>query len=356
MKVDLDDVLALHNLDASDVLHQLREVPMLMERDLRNAKQFADGIPLYPDVHEIVLCGVGGGAVSVLAMLKALVFDECPVPLTVMQAYRMPAYVNRNSLVIIANYSGESEEVVSAYRHAVEKGAQVVAITSGGTVKKIASDHRHALFELPKGQSPRYLSTGYFLLPLLMVLERLNLIGSPELSISQTIETLHGLSVKYGVETAAAVNPAKQFAMELDGLIPVIYGTLPYSEAVAIRFKNQLAESGKVMSFSSAFSVLNHDEAFGWDADSAMMRHFHFTLIHDAEDNERMSKRLKVAYEVLKDRANVKEIRTEGRSRMERLCTLGYLFDFASVYVALRRGVNPSWSQAVNEFRKGLNR
>jgi glucose/mannose-6-phosphate isomerase len=184
----------------------------------------------------------------------------------------------------------------------------------------------------------------------------MGLISDPGEGVNETIALLEQLASGYAPQIALADNEAKQIAAEMDGLIPVVYGTLPFTDAVAVRYKNQLAEVSKLMAFSNAMSGLHHDEANGWDADSAMLRQFHFTLIHDQEDTEPMGRRLRATREVLATRAGaVRQITSTGNSRLARMCSLVYLIDHVTLYLAFIRGINPSQGEALNEFRKRFN-
>ena len=46
----------------------------------------------------------------------------------------MPEYIDKNSLVFIISYSGNTEETINMYRNAVRKGCQIVVISSGGVI------------------------------------------------------------------------------------------------------------------------------------------------------------------------------------------------------------------------------
>jgi glucose/mannose-6-phosphate isomerase len=355
MKTNLDHIDALLQLDKTQLFEATANYPSWIAEGYAQAKAL-EVKALSDKVDEIVLCSVGGGPVASLLQLKSLLSDEIRVPIILSQAYTMPAYVDADSIVFIVNYSGGSEEVVSAYQHAITTGATIIVLTAGGKVKELAEQNGHLLFQLPAGRVPRIISTSHVLVPMLVILHRLGLISDPDQGIAETIGLFGQLAPAYAPQAALADNEAKQIAAEMDGLIPVVYGTLPFTDASAVRFKNQLAEVSKVMAFSNAMSGLHHDEANGWDADSAMLRQFHFTLIYDQEDTEPMGRRLRATREVLASRAGaVRVITSVGDSRLARLCSLLYLIDHVTLYLAFIRGINPSQGEALNEFRKRFN-
>lgn len=148
------------NLDQSDTLLQLDKT-QLFEATAHYSSWIADGYTqakalevkaLSGKVDEIVMCSVGGGPVASLVQLKSLLFDEIRVPIILSQAYSMPAYVDDDSIVFIVNYSGGSEEVVSAYRHAITTGAMIIVLTAGGKARELAEQNGHLLFHA-RGQT-----------------------------------------------------------------------------------------------------------------------------------------------------------------------------------------------------------
>lgn len=357
--LDTDYTEALREGAAAGLLAALAAYPAQIREGLAGAQAFAATLtPLAGKVDEIVVCSVGGGPVAALLQLKSLLSDELHAPVMLSQAYTMPAYVDADSLVFIVNYSGGSEEIVSAYRSALATGATIVVLTAGGVAAELAAQHGHPCFRLPPGQTPRLISLSHVLVPMLVILHRLGLVADPQEATLESAALLERLWARYGPECPQADNEAKQLAADISGLVPVVYGTLPYTDGTAVRFKHQLAETARVMAFNNAMSGLHHDEANGWDAGPAMLRSFHFTLIRDAEDSEPMARRLRATEEALLTRAGgVTTVVSIGESRLARACSLSYLFDCAALYVALLRGVDPAGpNEAMAAFRAGFNR
>jgi len=371
MSVDINDAVALRQADTQQLFDQLARCGELYRQGLKQALELPVPTPTSTpasasvsasassaggaSIHEIVLCSVGGGPVAALRQLSSMLSDTARIPVVLHQGYHMPAYVDAHSLVFIVNYSGGSEEIVSAYRSAIEAGAQVAAITAGGAIAELARQRGDLLFMLPAGQIPRVLSTSHVLVPALSILHRLGIIPDPAPAVSETIALLQELAPQYAPESALDANPAKQLAAEMDGLIPLAYGTVPFTDSAAYRLKYQLAENSRKMAFAGAMSALHHDEAYGWDEPG--MARFHVTLIADAEDHERMARRIEATAEVLQTRAGgVRIVRSTGESRLARLCSLTYLFDYATVYAALLQGPVLGGGQALNAFRAALNR
>lgn len=81
----------------------------------------------------VVISGMGGSS-NAGKIIQSLVEGENSIPVTVHNDYGLPAWVNENTLVVLNSYSGNTEETVSAYEIAKQKGCKVVGVTTGGKV------------------------------------------------------------------------------------------------------------------------------------------------------------------------------------------------------------------------------
>ena len=127
----------------TDSLNFLDAVAGLPEQ-LAAAHEAAAAVPVgsLPDasaVRNIVVLGMGGSGISG-HVVSAAFNDELPVPVAVLSQIRTPAYVGPGTLAFAMSYSGGTEETLSMARSAVEKGAQLVAVSCGGELETLARD------------------------------------------------------------------------------------------------------------------------------------------------------------------------------------------------------------------------
>lgn len=353
MRVNLDDVAALQQLDTIRALRDTAEYDQQFSQGWELAQTFELSSITGP-IENILVLGTGGGSAASVNLIKSYLFDELRVSVQLNQGYSIPAHASDKTLIIVVSHSGNTEEVVSGYEQAIAAGAQVAVITAGGKVLEMARNHGHAHLVVPGGMMPRIV-LGYIFLPILMILTKLGLAADKSEEVEETIALFTRLQSEYGPQAPLTVNTAKQIASEMDGLTPVIYGTLPYFDAPAWRWKNQLGENGKVMAFWNAIPSLHHDEAVGWDAPAAMLKGYHFTLIRDTEDSDKTSKRVEISAGILRERAGaVRVVHSQGVSRMARLFSIVYLADYVSLYTALIRGVDPTPVDVINLFKSKM--
>jgi hypothetical protein len=96
----------------------------------------------------------------------SLVWPGYSLPFYISRSYTLPEYVSSKSLVIVSSYSGNTEEAVSSFEDAVQKGANIVVMSAGGQLAKLAEENkctyvgsglqpgmRHCMPSRPKSQS-----------------------------------------------------------------------------------------------------------------------------------------------------------------------------------------------------------
>ena len=94
-------------------------------------------------------------------------------PFVVVKDFRLPAFVNSNSLVLLVSYSGETREVLSCFKQARDRGANLAVISSGGSLEKLADRKGIPHLKVGGAKTPRS-GFAYLLYASLNVLSKLN--------------------------------------------------------------------------------------------------------------------------------------------------------------------------------------
>ena len=251
--IDLDDVPAIETLDSAGMFGAAWDFPEQCRYALDAAMN--SQLPLSPPFQNIVVTGLGGSAIGG-DLLRVYGLKHLDIPVVVNRNYGLPQFVSPNSLVFVVSYSGNTEETLSAYKDAYERGAGIVVLTSGGRLGALARQDRVSLVTVPGGIAPRA-ATGYLFLPMLVVLERLGLVSGVEAEVTEVVGILRGLRTRYGLDSFLLDNPAKQLAMNLQGHIPVIWGASGTTEVVAQRWKGQINENAKAPTYWNVLPELN---------------------------------------------------------------------------------------------------
>src|SRR5690606_389524 len=98
----------------------------------------------------VVVVGLGGSGIGG-KIVSQLVWDKCTVPVTLVNDYCIPQWVNERTLFVATSYSGNTEETLSALGEVIQHGAQIAAITAGGKLKQLCWERSYNCIEIPAG-------------------------------------------------------------------------------------------------------------------------------------------------------------------------------------------------------------
>jgi glucose/mannose-6-phosphate isomerase len=346
----LDDLGQVRSVDRDGMLDIVGGLP----EQCREAFDFGLTADLPEDlgqVRQIITAGLGGSAIGG-DLVRVLVAGEAQVPVTVCRDYTLPAFVGEGSLVFLTSYSGNTEETLSAYAQAGERGAARMVLTTGGRLAELADQDNAPLVKVPAGLPPRS-ALGYLSLTVYMIIARLGLVSSPAREREELVATLERLRGELRPDTPFSQNRAKQLAAKLYGKIPVIYGATGTTEVAATRWKGQVNENAKQAAFWNVFPELNHNELVGFEAPPELLRQFYYIFLKDPEDHPRVKLRMEIVQEMIRDNvAGITDLSAEGSSLLVRVFSLVYLGDYVSVYLALLNGINPKPVQVI-DYLKG---
>ena len=200
-------------------------------------------------VHRVVFMGMGGSAIA-----GSIIKDICPhLELIVERNYFPSATIDENTLLIICSYSGNTEETLSYYNHASSLTNNIFGITSGGKLLELLKKENRNHCILPSGYPPRSI-LGYVLTVLIGLLDEEGLL---ELL---NIELLQDYSDKFSSED----NEVFSLAKKIHSTLPVIITEEDLS-SIGFRFKCQLNENSKMLSYNVTLPDMNHNEIVGWE-------------------------------------------------------------------------------------------
>jgi glucose/mannose-6-phosphate isomerase len=314
-------------------------------RQLREAKEIAAKAVLAAGngISNVLVTGLGGSGIGG-TILGELVSDKCPVPIIVNKDYFLPAFVNERTLLIVSSYSGNTEETLNAMQEGISKGAVVVSITSGGKVHALAKQHQLDFIEIPGGKPPRA-CLGYSLVQLLRIMTEWKLADK---SLFDDLEKSINLLEK---EAADIQKTAQGIAQKLHKKIPVIY-SIGSCEGVAVRFRQQINENGKMLCWHHNFPEMNHNELVGWttrNEDIAVV------ALHTSFDYERTKKRYDICRPLFEKYSSaVIDITAKGASKLEQFLYLVHLTDWVSCYLADLKGIDPTEVNVIDHLKGEL--
>lgn len=305
------------------------------------------------EYENVVVSGLGGSAIGG-DILRTYALQKAAVPILVNRDYGCPAFVNDKTLFLAVSYSGNTEETLSSFEEAHRKGARIICITSGGKLEKMAAENNDPVVKVPGGLVPRA-ATGYLFAPLALLMEHLGILTGISGEIEETAAVLEEMRNKLNPGVSPADNPAMKIARKIKGSIPVIWGTAGISEAAALRWKAQINENAKSPAYYNVFPELNHNEIVGFETPASLLPNLSIIILRDRFDNERVKKRIEISSGIIRERVkNLIEVESRGNSWLARFYSLTYTGDYASVYLALEYGLNPTPVAVIDYLKNEL--
>ena len=341
----LDNLNYIAQKDTFDALGLAHDTPTQLRHDFQTPH-----VDSHPEIHSIVFAGMGGSALQA-EFIKA--WPKLLVPFIVWRDYDLPDFVNENTLVLVASYSGNTEETLSSLAAARAKGAMIGVMAGGGKLQAEAEQHGDVFTQIPKAVQPRMAVLYAFR----MLVEMLIAYGVVENSVLAELETasahLESEVKAWGKEIEAAQNPAKQLAEKLVGKTPIIYSAAHLS-AAAYKWKISVNENAKNTAWYNLYPEFNHNEFMGWTS-HPIEKPFVIFDIRSTLDHPQIKKRFELTDKLLSGkRPKANEIWLEGDTLMKQMLWGCILADFASIYTGILNGVDPTQVDLITKLKNEL--
>jgi len=351
-KEALDNIDSLKNIDIQGMLALVGRLPDMMEEGW--ALSEAADIPKTGKINNLIISGMGGSAISG-DIISIILRNKADIPVFINRNYGCPKFVNSGTLFIALSYSGNTEETISAFKGALQTGAKVISVASGGELKELSVKNKVPFIEIPKGLPPRA-ALGYLLSSALNILSRCGII-SMKADIDEAMKLMKQLSRKYGPSNPLRENEVKQMAVRLHGKIPVIFACEGTTYAAALRWKTQLSENSKMTAILSVFPELDHNDLVNFSFLRPGEHDFSFVVLRDDEDLERMKKRIEVTKSLISGNVGgIAEVWSQGKSFLAKMMSLIFYGDHLSVYLAALSGIDPTPVEIIEKLKKELSR
>lgn len=369
----LDDVAALTAADPGEMLRQVASgAAQVREAQLRAAEAGVDALAGEGRPRAVVVAGMGGSGISG-DVLSAVCGPTCRVPIVTVRGYQLPGYVGAADLVMAVSCSGTTEETIALATEAARRGCRLVCVGSAESpLAEIAAQARAIFVPVRSVGQPR--STLWALtVPLILAARAVRLVEVPDSALEATAARLEDISHRCRPASESFLNPGKQLALDLAGAVPTIWGSSALAAVAAYRFVCQLNENAKYPGIHGELPEVDHNQVMTFDG------HFgaggrsggngdlddffrdraedpetglHLVVLRDTEEHPQVARRREVSIQLAHERGvPVTELPAEGEHPLERVASLIALADYATVYLALALGVDPTPVEAIQELK-----
>ena len=351
----LDQKEFLEKMDRHNMLKWIED----FGAQLRHAEEIGLALSLKPDlgqgISNIVFSGLGGSAIGA-DFIRSYLAYEMPIPILVNRHYRLPAFVNERTLLIVSSYSGDTEETLASLKEGLNRHAKILAISSGGELARKAQVHSFPVIQIPGGMSPRA-ALGYSAIPLMIALSK---IGFKQAYRAEEVREARELTdqlakTQYGPSIPEDRNLAKQLASQCFKKYPIVYAGTDFLDVVALRWRGQIEENAKALASHHILPEMNHNELVGWQNPAPILKDFVVLILRDQADHTRVRMRMKLSEEIIaRKAAKVTELSSQGKGLLARMMSLIHLGDWLSFYLAALYQVDPTPVEVIQYLKSEL--
>src|SRR4030043_547326 len=338
-------------IDKENLYQVIENIPSQLMEGLEVAKDVkVDG-----KFKSIMISGMGGSALpgNLLRIYLHDLFRQNPStnhPFGVFQNrfYTLPPESFDNCLNIISSYSGNPEETISSFEEALKNKLPCVGVAAGGKVIEMCRENKVPFVLMPPKEillEPR-MATACNFAAVFQVLVNSGMIKSKRSEFEEAAKKLKEKGPEFEEQ-------GEKIAEELLGKTPVVYGPTKF-KSLAMIWKIMINENAKTPAFWNFFPELNHNEMVGF---TKLQGKFQLVVLRDNRDHPRNLKRIDITSDILKDYgvdSTIVDMPEDGM--LYRIFATLQIGCWASYYLALKYGVDPTPVEMVEELKERLTK
>ncbi len=353
----LDDKQKIIELDANKMLESLQQLSAQVADVVAELETIK--IPAsYSKAKNILVVGMGGSTLGA-HIIKTLFFEDITVPLEIVNNYHIPAWVTKDTLVLVSSYSGGTEEPLAALMEAKKRGAKLLAIASGGELARLSKRyHFPAVIFSPKHNpcaQPR-MGLGYMIVGQIVLLAKAKLLHIKQTAIQSLVRAINTFQNSFGVNNPTQTNIAKQIAVASNKRSVWYVGAEHLQGNIHVA-ANQTNENGKRFAGSFVIPELNHHLMEGMGKPTENSQNLLFVTFTSQLYDKRIQKRFEITHTILeKNNIQFKKYNCTSKSKIEQVAEILLLSSYASFYMAMIAGINPAAIPYVDFFKAQLKK
>lgn len=351
----LEDRTAIAALDQSNALGSIEQLGDQVQHVWDIARTVHID-PSYRDVDNVVVAGMGGSALGT-HVIQTVFKDELHVPVLVVPEYSLPRFVGERTLVIASSYSGTTEETLAATQDALNKGAKVVGITTGGKLADILKQHNcpALVFEAKYNPSnqPR-MALGYSVFGQIALFAQTGILSITDELYQSVLQAISNVHLKASVHVPQEENIAKLLAFQMLEQVPIVT-VAEHLEGSGHVFANQLNENAKTYSEYRVIPELNHHLMEGLKHPASNVSNIMYCMVASDLYQPNNSLRMRLTAEVL-DQNQIEHtaVKLESHTKLGQAFELITIGAYTNFYLAMLYNTDPSPIPWVDWFKEQL--
>lgn len=309
----------------------------------------------YTQVSNLFVAGMGGSALGP-EMFAAAFADRLKFPVTIVRDYTLPAAVTSKSLVILASFSGTTEETLAAAADAKKRKAKLLILCTGGPLAEFAKAHHVPAYIFTPGdlaKQPRF-AGGFLLVGVLGLLERAKLLKLKESELNSMMSCMGEVIDSCAVDVKTDDNPAKTIAKAIAGKSVLIVSSEHLTGNAHI-LQNSINENGKQFATNFHLPELNHHLLEGLTHPKEFAKNTVAVMLRSDLYHPRTQKRYDITADIFeRQHLSVVEYRTAGKSRLDEVGEVLQFGSYVAWYLAMENKAVTTDIKFVNELKSRM--
>ena len=302
------------------------------------------------------MCGMGGSGLGA-RVIESVYGSEIKVPLTRVNDYHLPKFVDSQTLVICSSYSGETEETITNLKEAIAVGAKWMAIGAGNTLIKMAQEAGVPYYQIdPKfnpSNQPR-MAIGYSIIGQLVLCAKAGIIDFTREDLDKLISAMKSVASKNNASVKSEQNDAKKLAAKMKDTVTFFVSGEHLVGALHV-VNNQANENAKHFTADYVIPELNHHLMEGMGHPTPDHAKLLGIFANSNLYPEKISKRFTITEEVCKKQnIEVYEFRVTSESKISQVFELIQFGAYADFYLSMQYSLNPAPIPWVDYFKERL--
>ena len=351
--MNLDDFTQFPTVDKENMLAEIDGLPAQLQKAWELGQTFP--MPETDGVRHVVIAGMGGSAIGA-DLLAAYAAPLASVPITVWRDYDLPAWAQGESVLLVASsHSGNTEETLSAFAAAQARGCRVLAVTTGGKLAAQAQEKGHTVWQFVHPGQPRA-AVGYSFGLLLALFARAGWLPDPEDDVHAAVAAMQAQQAALKAAVPTADNPAKQWALRLEGKWPMVFGSGALAP-VARRWKGQISEIAKALAQFEFLPEADHNTLAGLHNPQALFSQTIAIFLTATGEHPRNQLRARLTRDVFQQHGlEAALVEARGEGRLAQQWTALHLGDYIAYYLAMHYDTDPTPVTAIEGFKAALKK
>ncbi len=292
-----------------------------------------------------------GGSGVAGDVLKLILNKHTNIDVEVRKTYNLTKnQVAARPFCLFISYSGNTEETISVAKDAINENLEWAAISSGGELLDLATQHNKKFVKVPDGLQPR---AAFGLMTKAVVNYLPN--QTKEIFIKACEEAGDYINNLMKDTSNEVIDISQNIANQIGLKTAVIYAGSDLTYLVAQRWKTQINENSKSKAYVGFMPEVHHNEILSWEADQEGSKNNFILILLRGDDYKKIDNRFEFTKELIGSKVDTIDVRNISTDNLIiDLFHLVLIGDLVSVNLAEKLEIDPFNIDAIENLKNKL--